>query len=82
AMDGEKPAGGLMGMDGPQFDGLAAHWMSYLSVDDVDARVAKMAAAGGEVVRPAFNVPGVGRIAMIKDPGGAVLGVMTPATPA
>ncbi|MEO1249463.1 MAG: VOC family protein [Pseudomonadota bacterium] len=81
AMDGDKPIGGIMGMDGPQFEGVPPHWMSYLSVDDVDARIAKTTANGGEVIVPAFDVPYVGRIAMIKDPTGAALGIITPANP-
>lgn len=38
AMAGEKPAGGIMEMTGKKFEGVPEHWMSYLYVDDVDAR--------------------------------------------
>jgi len=79
AMDGDKPIGGIMAMEGPHFEGQSPHWTSYLSVDDVDARIEKTTANGGEVVMPAFDVPHVGRIAMIKDPTGAKLGIITPA---
>ena len=37
-------------------------------------------AAGGEIRRPPFDIPGIGRIAMIADPTGAALGLMTPAS--
>ena len=47
--------------------------MSYLAVDDVDARVAKAAAAGARLMRPIFDVPNVGRIAILTEPGGAKL---------
>ena len=53
--------------------------MSYLAVDDVDARVKKAQAAGATLMRPIFDVPGVGRIAILKEPGGAGIGWMTPA---
>ncbi|MGI9384778.1 MAG: hypothetical protein ACR2PO_16625 [Methyloligellaceae bacterium] len=33
---------------------------------------------GGEVLRQPFDVPGVGHIAIIKDPQGAALGIGTP----
>jgi predicted enzyme related to lactoylglutathione lyase len=36
-------------------------------------------AAGAKVCREAFDVPSVGRIAMIQEPGGAMIGWMTPA---
>jgi predicted enzyme related to lactoylglutathione lyase len=63
----------------PQFDGVPESWMSFLAVDDVDARVAKAVAAGATLVMPVFDVPDVGRIAMLREPGGAGIGWMTPA---
>jgi predicted enzyme related to lactoylglutathione lyase len=53
--------------------------MSYLAVDDVDKRTAKATAAGAKLMRPIFDVPNVGRIAILKEPGGAGIGWMTPA---
>ena len=52
--------------------------MSYLAVDDVDQRVAKATAAGAKLMRPIFDVPNVGRIAILMEPGGAGVGWMTP----
>ena len=52
---------------------------SHLAVDDVDARVKKAQSAGATLMRPIFDVPGVGRIAILKEPGGAGVGWMTPA---
>ena len=43
--------------------------MSYLAVDDVDARVKKAQAAGAKLMRPIFDVPGVGRIAILTRAG-------------
>jgi predicted enzyme related to lactoylglutathione lyase len=77
--DGDQPLGGILDMSPPQFDGLPPHWFAYIAVDDVDARVAKAAAAGAELLRPLFDVPGVGRIAILKDPTGAAIGWITPA---
>ncbi len=75
-----KPVGGIMNSaeveDG---DDMPSHWMSYIHVADVDAAVAKVAKAGGEVLKPCFDVPGVGRIAIVEDPTGAVIGIMTAA---
>jgi predicted enzyme related to lactoylglutathione lyase len=63
----------------PQFDGVPECWMAYLAVDDVDARVKKAVAAGAKLMRPIWDVPGVGRIAILTEPGGAGVGWMTPA---
>jgi uncharacterized protein len=57
----------------------AEGWMPYIAVDDVDARVKKATKAGAKVMKPAFDVPGVGRIVILKEPGGAGIGWMTPA---
>jgi len=62
----------------PGSEAMAPQWMTYLAVDDVDATVAATTAAGGHVLQAPYDVPGVGRIAMITDPGGAMLGLMTP----
>lgn len=78
AMVGETPVGGMFTMAGPDFDGVPEYWMSYLSVNDVDAALEKAKAGGASVMREPFDVPGVGRIAILREPGGAVIGWMTP----
>ena len=75
---GDAFVGGLFPISGPQWEGVPEHWMSYLSVDDVDARVKKAQAAGAKLMRPAFDIPGVGRIAILTEPGGAGVGWITP----
>ncbi|ODN71507.1 VOC family protein [Methylobrevis pamukkalensis] len=74
---GTERVGGLFRLTSPMFDGMPAHWFTYIEVDDVDARLAKVAEAGGEVVRPASDIPGVGRFGIVKDASGAVAGWMT-----
>lgn len=78
-MAGETPAGGMFQMSGDAFKGVPAHWMTYIRVDDVDAAVAKTKDLGGAVHKDPCDVPGVGRIAIIADPQGAALGLITPA---
>jgi predicted enzyme related to lactoylglutathione lyase len=78
AMLGGKPVAGLFPLTSPQFDDVPESWMSFLAVDDVDKRVAKAIKAGAKLVMPVFDVPGVGRIAMLREPGGAGIGWMTP----
>ncbi len=38
----------------------------------------KAQAAGAKLMRPAFDNPGVGRIAILTEPGGAGVGWITP----
>lgn len=72
-------AAGIMDVTGmPGMDDTPPHWFTYLAVDDVDAAVALTKAAGGQVLRDPWDVPGVGRIAIVTDPTGAPVGIMTP----
>ncbi len=59
-------------------DADSNRWFTHFTVDDVDAAVKASLAAGGAVVKPAFDIPGVGRVAILKDVTGAAVGVMTP----
>jgi uncharacterized protein len=75
---GEQPVGGIFDISGPDYKGVPEGWMSYIAVDDVDARVNKAVKAGAKLMKPIFDVPGVGRIAIVTEPGGAGVGWMTP----
>lgn len=77
--NGGVPTVGIFDMkDMPGMEEVPAHWMTYLAVSDLDASMEKTKAHGGQVVREAFEVPGVGRMAVVSDPGGAVISLMTP----
>ncbi len=76
---GDKPAAGIFTMDGDHFEGIPEHWFAYIAVDDVDARATQAESAGGKIRRPAFDVPGIGRIVILEDSNGAAMGWMTPA---
>jgi len=78
AMLGQRPVAGIYPIDSSEFDGMPECWMSYLAVDDVDKRVAKALKAGAKLMKPLFDVPDVGRIAVLTEPGGAGVGWMTP----
>lgn len=58
--------------------GAPSTWNSYVIVDDVDAVCALVTKAGGSVVMPAMDVMTQGRMAMIADPSGAILGFWQP----
>jgi predicted enzyme related to lactoylglutathione lyase len=53
--------------------GIPPHWNTYITVDDVDAAVAKVTAAGGQVFAEPFDVMEAGRMAPIADPTGAAV---------
>ncbi|MEI7599677.1 MAG: VOC family protein [Aestuariivirga sp.] len=71
-----RPIWGLMDMT--QRPGGPTGWFTYMVVDDVDARVKGALAAGAELCMPVFEVPTVGRIAILQDPTSALIGWMKP----
>lgn len=50
-------------------------WVPYIEVSDVDVVAARAVELGGAVVKPPFEVPGVGRNALLSDPLGASVGI-------
>ena len=64
---------------GPQMNPAAPpSWMTYVNVDDVDATLAKVKAAGGAVLAEPMTVMEAGRMAILADPLGAVIGLWQP----
>jgi predicted enzyme related to lactoylglutathione lyase len=75
---GGERIGGLFPLDPKTCANVPEGWLPYIAVDDVDARVKKATAKGAKLMRPIFDVPGVGRIAILTEPGGAGIGWITP----
>ena len=76
-------AGGVMRLtDEMQQHGARPTWLGYICVDDVDASVASIEQAGGKTYMAAFDIPNIGRIAMVADPQGAPFYIMKPIPPA
>ena len=79
---GSDNVGGVMRLtDDMNQHGAKPIWLGYIAVDDVDATVAKIEAKGGKTHLPAFDIPDVGRIAMVADPQGNTFYVMKPTPP-
>jgi predicted enzyme related to lactoylglutathione lyase len=60
---------------------LPPNWTGYVAVDDVDETARAFANAGGRVQRDPEDIPGIGRFAVVADPHGAVICIMTPMPP-
>jgi predicted enzyme related to lactoylglutathione lyase len=76
---GDERIGGMFDMskDG-NCKNVPEHWLTYIGVDDIDARYKKAMAAGAKQGRPPFDIPGVGRAAIFQQPGGGMVAWMTP----
>jgi predicted enzyme related to lactoylglutathione lyase len=60
----------------PDMGNLPPHWLVYFAVDDCDAKVQKATGLGAQVMKPADDIPGVGRFAILLDPQGAAFAII------
>ena len=73
-----KPVGGVFELTAPDHEGVPTHWMTYLSVADMREAETNTFAAGGEMMRSPVNIPGVGKLAVMTDASGAMIGLIEP----
>lgn len=71
-----QEVGGMM-ENPPEAKGAPSAWGSYVTVDDVDKQVARVKELGGTLIMPPREIPMVGRFAVISDPQGAMLTIIT-----
>jgi predicted enzyme related to lactoylglutathione lyase len=73
---GKTPVGGIHAPN-PQTAGKTpAHWLSYMSVADVDDSVAKAKAEGGGALAGPADIDTRARAAVLRDPQGAPFGLV------
>jgi predicted enzyme related to lactoylglutathione lyase len=75
-IDGKEVA--ALYQQGEHEQGIPPHWNSYVSVANADEIAARAKALGGTVLVEPFDVMEEGRMAIIQDPTGAVVGVWQP----
>ncbi len=79
---GENQVGGMMTLPQEAADmGAPPHWGAYVTVDDVDAIAKEAVELGAKMLVPLMDVASVGRFCTFQDPQGAVISVITYATP-
>jgi uncharacterized protein len=61
----------------PSAPGMPPTWGLYITVDDVDATLQKCLELGGNALMLPMDIPNVGRMAVIQDPQGAAISVIT-----
>lgn len=70
---GGQPLAGVMTLtDQARQMGAPSHWLGYIAVGNVDATAKAIQDRGGRALSPPFEVEGVGRMQVMKDPWGAV----------
>ena len=73
--NGDRGAGGMYKIT-PEMGPIPPHWLVYFAVDDCDAKVQKASELGAHVMKPAEDIPGVGRFAILIDPQGAAFAII------
>ncbi|ARE38855.1 putative hydroxylase [Rhodovulum sp. P5] len=77
---GDQAVLGVMDMSNLQeAEGRPPHWFSYFAVKDVDKAVEQTRERAGQVIKEPFEIPFVGRVAIVTDPTGAAFGLIKPA---
>jgi hypothetical protein len=76
-MTGQTQVGGLMALP-PEAAGTPPHWLVYVGTPSVDATAEHAQRLGARVVKPASDIPNVGRFAVLADPQGATFALYTP----
>ncbi len=78
---GDAPVAGIMDLpEEARAAGAPPHWLAYVSTPDTDATVEQVKELGGEEVMAPMSIPTVGRMAVMKDPQGAMFACYTPET--
>lgn len=72
---GDDMAAGMMEKT-PDMGPMPNAWSVYFAVDDCDGCTEKIGELGGSVIVPPFDIEGIGRMAVARDPQGAVFSVM------
>jgi predicted enzyme related to lactoylglutathione lyase len=79
-VDGDAVCGLFEMSEDMRATGARPTWTSYVTVADADAAAARANELGGGVIDDAFEVLDAGRMAVLRDPQGAVFAVWQPRT--
>lgn len=71
ALSDDEAGAGFVGPPHGRFSG----WVPYVEVADVDDAALRAQQLKGSVEKPPFEVPGVGRNCVLRDPAGALIGI-------
>lgn len=72
-----QPVGGALTL--PAACGsVPTHWLCYFTVADCDAAAAAAATARGGILKAPFDIPQIGRAAVLHDPAGAAFAIIAP----
>ncbi len=62
-------------------DAIAPYVLNTIGVSSIDDSLKKVTKAGGKVMRPKTNIPGIGDFAYCQDTEGTIFGIIQPIMP-
>jgi predicted enzyme related to lactoylglutathione lyase len=78
-MRGEVPVGGMMALpEEARSAGAPPHWIPYMGTPDVNGTADRAKTLGATLLMGPVDLPVVGRIAVLKDPQGAIFAIYAP----
>jgi predicted enzyme related to lactoylglutathione lyase len=80
--DGKFAGGAMQITDEMKQHGARPTWLAYIYSSDVDRQASDIERDGGKILMGPFDIPGVGRVAMVADPADAPFYIMKPLPPA
>jgi predicted enzyme related to lactoylglutathione lyase len=72
-LDTEKSIGGMSNVARQMK--MPPHWLYYVTVDDIDATVARIQQKGGKILNGPMDIPGNDKIAQCMDPQGGLFAI-------
>jgi uncharacterized protein len=79
---GDREVAGAAQLEAAPGQTPASFWLTYIQVANVDAAALKAVELGGKLLEAPTDVPNTGRIAIIEDPEGVHVGLITPSSAA
>lgn len=78
-MNGPRPVGGIMILpEEARAQGAPPHWLAYVATPDVEETLNQALELGAQRLAGIMEVPTVGKMAVLKDPQGALFAAYTP----
>jgi uncharacterized protein len=78
---GDRGVAGLLPMPDDMPAEVPSNWVTYFAVDDTDATTANATSLGATVMMAPFDIPDVGRIAILVGPHGETFAIIKNAQP-
>lgn len=77
---GVEVAGGASAVDASP-DAKRTGWVNYIQVVNVDAAAQDAVKHGGSIIKAPYDMSGTGRFALVQDPDGILIGLVSPVGP-